>query len=414
MWTPEQDKAMEQVKHALTSEPLLQYFDVEKETTLQVDSSKSGLGAVLMQCGHPVAYASRALTDSEKNWPQIDKELLAIEYGFEKFHSYVYGRPVNFQTDHNPLVSIVKKELHKASPRLQKLLLRLMKYHVHRISYVPGKYLYLADTLSRAYIGDAEGEIEEEIVMVHTVQVCEEKEEALREAYRADQVIQLLITIILEGWNWPNKAGAPPMLHPFWNVRDELYLQDGFIYRGEQLLIPCRLRPEYLRVVHGGHLGITKCTERARQYMFWPGMTTDIREMVSNCNTCQKYANQQQKEPLMPHAIPELPWCKVGMDIMDFQEKTYLVAVDFYSHYPEIRVMRQKRGEDVVMALKSIFAVHGVPQEILADNMPFNSYVMAKFASQWGFKITTSSPNYPKSNGLADYQTVPEENGRLW
>ena len=286
-WGPGQNKAMEQIKLALTSKPLLQYFDVAKETTLQVDSSKSGLGAVLMQCEHPIAYASRALTDSEQNWPQIDKELLAIVYGFEKFHSYVYGRPVDVQTDHNPLVSIVKKELHKASPRLQKLLLRLMKYHVNRISYVPGKYLYLADTLSRAYIGDADGEIEEEIVMVHTVQVCEEKEEALRDAYLADNIMQLLKTTILEGWNWQTKARAPSELHPYWNVRDELYLQDGFIYRGEQLLIPKYLRPEYLSVVHRGHLGVSKCTDRACQYMFWPGVAADIREIVSNCNTCQ-------------------------------------------------------------------------------------------------------------------------------
>ena len=112
----------------------------------------------------------------------------------------------------------------------------------------------------------------------------------------------------------------------------------------------------------------------------------------------------------MPHEIPDLPWCKVGMDIMDFQEKSYLVVVDFYSHYPEIRIMRQKRGEDVIMALKSIFAAHGVPQEIVADNMPFNSYVMNQFASHWGFKITTSSPNYPKSNGLAEryVQTIKQ------
>ena len=171
---PQKDRAMEEIKKALTSQPLLQFFDVVKETSLQVDSSKAGLGAVLMQSKHPIAYASRALTDTEQNWPQIDKELLAIVYGFEKFHSYVYGRPVDVQTDHNPLVSIVKKELHKASPRLQKLLLRLMKYHVNRVSFVPGKYL--ADTLSRAYIGDVDGEIEEEIIMVHTVQVCEEKE----------------------------------------------------------------------------------------------------------------------------------------------------------------------------------------------------------------------------------------------
>ena len=79
---------------------------------------------MLLQDGHPVAYASKALSETEQNYPQIDKELLAIVFGCEKFHGYVYGRPINIQTDHNPLVTIVKKELYKASPRLQRLLLR--------------------------------------------------------------------------------------------------------------------------------------------------------------------------------------------------------------------------------------------------------------------------------------------------
>ena len=92
-------------------------------------------------------------------------------FGFERFHSYVYGCPVDVQTDHNPLVSIVKKSLHKASPRLQRLLLRLLKHEERSITYMPGKYLYLVDTLSGAYVDDEEGEIEEDVVMVHTVSI---------------------------------------------------------------------------------------------------------------------------------------------------------------------------------------------------------------------------------------------------
>lgn len=83
---------------------------------------------------------------TEQSWPQIDQVLLTIMYGFDKFHSYVYyGRPVDVQTDHKPLVSIVKKKLHKTSSHLQKLLFMLMKYHFNRIC---GKYLYPKDTLS--------------------------------------------------------------------------------------------------------------------------------------------------------------------------------------------------------------------------------------------------------------------------
>ena len=409
-WGTEQIKSMSSIKELLTNAPVLQYFDVDKETTRQTDASKSRLGAVLLQDGHPVAYASKALSETEQNYPQIDKELLAIVFGCEKFHGYVYGRPINIQTDHNPLVTIVKKELYKASPRLQRLLLRLLKYNINRITYVPGKYLYLADTLSRAYIGDEDGDYVEDIVMVHTIQLQEEARDTLTKAYQADATMKELLQIVHDGWYWHHKRDSPQALHPYWNYRDELHIKDGLIYRGEQLLIPSSLRQEYLAKVHQGHLGSDKCIERARQSLFWPGISANIREMVARCVLCQRFANQQQREPLQPHEIPDLPWNKVGMDILEFRSKSFLIVVDFYSHFPELRLLKQKRSEDVIAALKSIFAVHGVPASIMADNMPFNSCLMNQFAGEWGFQIQTSSPHYPRSNGMAEryVQTIKQ------
>lgn len=78
-------KSFQEVKHNLTSAPVLAYFNPEKELTLQVDSSKDGLGAVLMQQGRPIEYASRALTSSERNWAQIEKEALAVLFGVQRF-----------------------------------------------------------------------------------------------------------------------------------------------------------------------------------------------------------------------------------------------------------------------------------------------------------------------------------------
>jgi len=401
-WGPEQEAAFAAIKRVLTAAPVLQYFDTSKKTTLQVDACKSGLGAVLLQDDHPVAYASRALSEAEQNYPQIDKELLAIVFGCEKFHSYVYGRPVDIQTDHNPLVSIVKKELYKASPRLQKLLLRLLKYDINRVSYVPGKYLYLADTLSRAYIGGESGEYEEDVVMVHAVQLHQQEQLTMSQAYSTDEPLRELVGTILSGWNWSHKSVAPEKLRPFWNYRDELHLRDGLIYRGERLLIPASLRKDYLRRIHEGHLGTEKCIERAAQSVFWPGISSDIRDMVAQCSLCQRFANHQPREPLAPQSVPSLPWEKLGMDIFEFKSKSFLIVVDFYSHFPEMRVLKQKRSEDVIAALKSIFAVHGIPTEIIADNMPFGSLDMSRFAQAWGFTITTSSPHYPRSNGMAE------------
>lgn len=116
------------MKNLLENAPTLKFFDVQKPVTLSVDASSEGIGAVILQDKKPVAYGSRALTDAQKNYAQIEKELLAIVYGCEKFHQYVYGKEVEVESDHKPLESIFKKSLHQAPPRLQRMLLRLQRY----------------------------------------------------------------------------------------------------------------------------------------------------------------------------------------------------------------------------------------------------------------------------------------------
>ena len=114
----------------VTSDQLLQYYNPDDELTIQCDASEYGLGAALLQNRLPVAYASRALTDTETRWAQIEKELLAIVYAVEKFLQYTYGRPVKVKSDHKPLEATLIKLLYKAPKRLQSLILRLQKYDV--------------------------------------------------------------------------------------------------------------------------------------------------------------------------------------------------------------------------------------------------------------------------------------------
>ena len=144
-WQPEHDKAIESLTDVFTSKPVLAFYDAN--CTIQADASQSGLGACLMQKRKPVAYASRATPSAEQNYAQIEKEMLAICFATSKFHQYVYGKPkVSVQTDHKPLDSIFNKSLCKASPILQRLMLRLQPYELD-VHYGPGKYMYLADTL---------------------------------------------------------------------------------------------------------------------------------------------------------------------------------------------------------------------------------------------------------------------------
>ena len=104
-----------------------------------------------MQDGHPVAYAPSSLTTTEVQYAQIEKELLAIAFGMEKFETYLYGRKVLVECDHKPLEAIFKKSLLNAPKMLQRMLLRLQRYECEA-SYKRGRSLLMADPLSRAYL----------------------------------------------------------------------------------------------------------------------------------------------------------------------------------------------------------------------------------------------------------------------
>ena len=98
------------------------------------DASKKGLGAVLLQESKPVMYVSRALTETEQRYSNIERELLAIVFALKKLNHYTFSRTITVQSDHQPLQSIWKKSIVSASPRLQRLLLRLAHYDINRVS----------------------------------------------------------------------------------------------------------------------------------------------------------------------------------------------------------------------------------------------------------------------------------------
>ena len=144
--------ALTNLRSLLKSAPVwvLQFFDSKAATTVQCDASQNGPGACLLQQGRPVAYASRALTQTKQRYAEIEKETLAILFALEKFHTYVYGCRVTVQTDHKPLISIFKKTLTNAPRRLQRMLLRLQNYEFDLV-FKPGTKVVIADTLSRAF-----------------------------------------------------------------------------------------------------------------------------------------------------------------------------------------------------------------------------------------------------------------------
>ena len=111
VWDEQTEAALKKIKELIASQPVLTFFDPKKEVTLEVDASQTGLGAAIMQETKPVAFASKALTATEQNYAQIEKELYAILFGCKRFHDYIYGREVMVHSDHKPLETIMKKPL---------------------------------------------------------------------------------------------------------------------------------------------------------------------------------------------------------------------------------------------------------------------------------------------------------------
>ena len=209
---------------------------------------------------------------------------------------------------------------------------------------------------------------------------------------------------------WPNdKSKIPAACLPFWTFRDEISFNDGVLFKGEKVIIPRAMQPEMLKLIHGSHLGIDKCKRRARDVLYWPGMASQIENIVSSCATCSIYQRRNQKEPLLPHDVPDRPWAKVGADLFEIQKKQFLVLVDYYSGYIEVDQLTSTTASQVIMKCKSQFSRHGIPDVLITDNGPqFSSYQFRGFTQEYQFNHRTSSPYHPQSNGMAEkaVQTV--------
>ena len=402
-WNKAQSDALGAIKNILSSKIMLTYYDETKPVVIQADASHSGLGACLLQNGQPISYASRSLTETEQRWAQIEKELLAIVFAAQSFHHFIYGADVIVHSDHKPLESIQRKDLHKVSARLQRMLLKLLRYNLN-IVYKPGSEMHIADTLSRAFIDtELKGK---DLLRLHAHSVMEyypasaKKINEYKLSTSKDETSQLIMLYIKT--RWPDKKDIDPKLIPYYDNRHEIYEEDGLLFLSNKLIIPESERDVALQRLHQGHFGIDKTKSFAREIIYLPGMNKQIEETIQKCKVCIKFQRNQVKEPIIQHDIPDAPWLKVGADIFNFAGRDYLIVVDYFSKYPEFVSVLSKSASSVVQAMKIIFARHGIPEIVVTDNVPFNSKTFKDFSKSWDFRLVTSSPRYPKSNGEAE------------
>lgn len=417
-WDVIHEHSFQTIKQLVATTPVLQYYNVLEPVTIQCDASEYGLGATLLQNEKPVAYASKALTRTERNYAQIEKECLAIVFACERFEQYLCGKErIDVESDHAPLEVIFKRPILTAPRRLQRMLLRLQRFNLN-VQYKKGKDMHIADLLSRAMVPsntdeptqllDAEAEIYNlfdeicNINMLELINMTTDRMESVREATAIDEKLKVLQNVILCGWP-ERKRNTPAEAQEYWTFREELTVQEGIILKGMRIVVPAKIRPSMLARLHASHLGIEASLRKARDILYWPKMVEDIKRMIETCSICQEAAPKQCKELMLTHPTPKLPWERIALDIFSVGTADYLVTVDYFSDYWELDKLHSTGAETVVKHCKRHFATHGIPETVDSDKgTQLDCREFKSFAKEWEFTHCTSSPYYHQSNGKAE------------
>ena len=264
-----------------------------------------------------------------------------------------------------------------------------------------GSKLSIAGTLSRAYL-----DVPDTHVRVMKVKALKEESDErineVREATAKDESMQNLLSIIREDWP-DNKSEVPSELKPYFDVRDTLSHQDGVILKGERIMILKTLRDITKKRLHSAHLGYDSMMGHARDTVFWPAMSHEIRQVAEKCETCQLHKPRNQKETLRQHEEGETPWSKIGVDLFGIKGRNYLVTVDYNSNFMEVVYLSTTTTKQVITKLKGHFARYGIPVQMVTDSGPqFLSREFRNFTTEWAIQHATSSPEHHQSNGKAE------------
>lgn len=408
VWSRECERALKEVKELLVGDNVLVHFDQNKPLVLGVDASPYGLGAVLshkMPDGseRPIAFASRTLSTPEKNYPQIEKEGLAIIFGIKKFHLYLYGRKFTLVTDHQPLTRIFGPKTGiplLAAARMQRWSLILSGYD-YDIVYRSSGDNANADLLSRLPLRDIVDVDSDESYVFHTaVNDLPITAKRIADATAKDQTLVKVYEYTMSGW--PGSCNESD-LQPYWKICHELTVDDGCLLWGRRVIIPQSLRDCMLSELHECHPGMTRMKALARSFVWWPGIDPDIEDRVRSCNACINIQGSPKAVPLLLWPWATEPWQRIHIDFAEVKGQQFLIVVDSHSKWLEVFSMESTTATVTIAAIRNLFARYGLPQVVVSDNGPqFISKEFKDFLKQNSVKHTLCPPYHPASNGLAE------------
>ena len=207
------------------------------------------------------------------------------------------------------------------------MMLRLQGYDF-TIHYCPGKEMVIPDMLSQ--FRPRPGPDLPLDIAIHHACIMPDCKEAFQQAFVNDPEMRALANLIITGWPEDIKE-VPHPLHPYWQHRETLTIEDGLVLRGEALIIPPTKRERTLHQLHQFHQGIMKSHLLMHGSFFWPGINKAIEEVVHQCETCTQFQSQNAAAPLTPTPTPSRPWQMCATDIFTLEGNDHLVVGDFYS-----------------------------------------------------------------------------------
>ncbi|XP_049520592.1 retrovirus-related Pol polyprotein from transposon opus [Dermacentor silvarum] len=411
IWDTAAENSLTRVKNLLASHRVLQMFDPALPVIVATDASAYGLGAVLQQVDgrhiRTVAFASRTLTEAERKYSTGEREDLACLWALEKWHVYLWGRPVTLQTDHQALVALLSSQGTGQRPlRIARWTARLLRYNF-TMQYRRGEHNKVADALSRLPLPDTEGgpESEEEIV---SLVMCVHHDE-LKHATAEDSTLQDVARCVQT--SWPPRKNVALNLTPYYEVRKELTVVDGILLRTERIVVPAKLTATFVKLAHESHPGIVKTKQRLREKYWWPGLDKHVETTIRSCAICQS-ADKSAKNsptPLQPIPLPDKPWDKIAIDIVGPFERAptdcrfVISVVDYFSKWPEVAFCADVTSRTVTKFLLSLFAREGYPTEIVSDHgRQFTSREFESFLEDRGIRHIFSAVYHPQANGLVE------------
>ena len=372
-WSDECKRALARVRRLLAGDTVLKRYEPEAPLKLVTDSSELGVGAMLLQpdgegLERPVMFASRTLTGTERKYPMVEKEALAVSFAVKRFGQFLYGRRWTLVTDNRALSRILcpERELPTlAAARLQRNALQLAAF-TYDVELRPSESMHLANSLSRMAVPESRADSSAEgedssggshlLFMDGVAPVLTSGQIAT--ATRRDRLLSRVLTYTHSGW----PGQVEPDLAPFQRRREELSTDMGCLLWGGRTVVPQCLRRQVLEELHQGHLGSAKMKGVARRYVWWPGMDPELEAMARGCAACLEKRGAPPRAELHPWEPTDTCWFRVHIDFAGpFQGSYFLVVYDSYSRWVEAVPMRDTTTDNTVRALREIFARFGLP-----------------------------------------------------